>query len=245
MIIVRPEDVFHKAQLLRLLIEIADHPFVSTALYFKGGTCASMLGFLDRFSVDLDFDLKPDTSQHLVKNELLKIFQTLGLIVKAQSKKTLSFVLQYKSQPGQRNTLKLTVLPINTTSNAYQPQYLGEIDRILICQTIETMVANKLVAPLDRYRRYRSVAGRDFYDINHFFLQGYDYQPKIIVERTHMSVAHFLKKLIDFTEKKLTQTVINEDLNVLLPKEAFQKIRKTLKTEVIMMLHNELERIKK
>lgn len=243
MIIVRREDIIHKAELLRLLTEIADNPLVSSSVYFKGGTCASMLGFLDRFSVDLDFDLKPKTPQHTFKKELLKIFDSLGLTVKTKSKKTLSYVLQYASNPGIRNSLKLSILPVSTQSNIYQPQYFPEIDRILNCQTIGTMFANKLVAPLDRFRKYRSVAGRDFYDIHHFFLQGYRYEPKIIMERTKLPLAVFFQKLNNFTDKRLTQTVISEDLNTLLPQETFQKIRKTLKAEILTMLTNEMEKI--
>ena len=57
MILLRPQDTIHKVQLTRLLTEILDNPTLSQNLYFKGGTCAAMLGYLDRFSVDLDFDL--------------------------------------------------------------------------------------------------------------------------------------------------------------------------------------------
>ncbi len=53
----RTEDIFHKSQLLRLLIEIVDTPLLAQSLAFKGGTCAAMSGYLDRFSVDLDFDV--------------------------------------------------------------------------------------------------------------------------------------------------------------------------------------------
>ena len=60
MTIIRPQDAYHKSQMLRLLIEVADDPFLVQELYFKGGTCASMLGYLDRFSIDLDFDLRDE-----------------------------------------------------------------------------------------------------------------------------------------------------------------------------------------
>ena len=57
MILLRPQDTIHKVQLTRLLTEILDNSILSQNLYFKGGTCAAILGYLDRFSVDLDFDL--------------------------------------------------------------------------------------------------------------------------------------------------------------------------------------------
>ncbi len=49
-------DNIHKAWLYRVLEGIASDKYLPSVLYFKGGTCASMLGWLDRFSVDLDFD---------------------------------------------------------------------------------------------------------------------------------------------------------------------------------------------
>ena len=57
MLDLRPEDILHKSNLHRLLMEVVDQPVLAQSLAFKGGTCAAMLGYLDRFSVDLDFDL--------------------------------------------------------------------------------------------------------------------------------------------------------------------------------------------
>ena len=56
MILPNPKDAIHKAWLYRLLSAIYDNKILINSLYFKGGTCAAMLGFLDRFSIDLDFD---------------------------------------------------------------------------------------------------------------------------------------------------------------------------------------------
>jgi predicted nucleotidyltransferase component of viral defense system len=60
MLDLRPEDILHKSYLNRLLMETIDRPVLAHNLAFKGGSCASMLGFLDRFSVDLDFDILKD-----------------------------------------------------------------------------------------------------------------------------------------------------------------------------------------
>ena len=53
MILPKPEDAIHKIQLYRLLTAILDSPLLARHVYFKGGTCASMRGLLDRFSVEL------------------------------------------------------------------------------------------------------------------------------------------------------------------------------------------------
>ena len=53
----RNEDAPHKFQMYRLLTAILSESKLSQQLVFKGGTCAVLRGWLDRFSVDLDFDL--------------------------------------------------------------------------------------------------------------------------------------------------------------------------------------------
>jgi len=96
MITLRPTDAIHKAYLLRTLTEIVDNPILSTSIYFKGGTCASMMGILDRFSVDLDFDLKIGVNEKELRNEFHKIFGKLGFSLDQESQKALDFFLNIK-----------------------------------------------------------------------------------------------------------------------------------------------------
>ena len=56
LILPNKKDAMHKAWMFRVLRAVADDAHLTKALVFKGGTCASMRDFLDRFSVDLDFD---------------------------------------------------------------------------------------------------------------------------------------------------------------------------------------------
>jgi len=46
MILPNKNDAIHKAWLYRVVEAIADDRFLAQTLYFKGGTCASMLGWL-------------------------------------------------------------------------------------------------------------------------------------------------------------------------------------------------------
>ncbi len=243
MIVPRREDAYHKAQLFRLLTRIVDDEAVSSQLCFKGGTCAAMLGFLDRFSVDLDFDLVKGTDKEFLRPLIHRVFDGLGLEIKDESQTTLQFLLRYEARVGERNTIKLDALDEGFSSNICKAQYLPEIDRFMNCQTIETMFANKMVSLIDRYEKNKSIAGRDIYDIHHFFLQGYSYRPEIIEERRGVGVRKFLEGLIDFIEQKVTQTIINQDLNTILPKEKFSQIRKVVKTETLTLLKDELKRI--
>ena len=238
MILIKPQDLLHKAELLKVLTGIADDPLLSSALYFKGGTCATMLGYLDRFSVDLDFDLKEGSDKKKLLSKFRNIFEKLNLKIENESKRALMFILKYESPKNQRNTLKISVNEQVVKANDYEVVFLPQIDRLVNCQTVETMFANKLVAPIDRFNKHEKIAGRDIYDINHFFSRGFDFKKEIIEERTSLTIKEYIEKLIKFIEKEITETILSEDLNTLLPPEKFQKIRKTLKQDTLIFLRS-------
>lgn len=245
MITLNPQDAIHKAWLYRVLIAIVDNPNLHS-LRFKGGTCASMMGVLDRFSLDLDFDhvgSKGDLVQ--VRCELEKIFKDLGLEIKDASVKVPQFFLKYPTKnSSDRNTLKIDVNFPPPKANVYEPIRLVDISRVVICQNTSTMFANKLVAVTDRFKRNNSIAGRDIYDICHFFLNAYDYNKEVIIERTGLSLIDFFKELLVFINEHVTETILSQDLNQLIPYDQFIKIRKVLKRETLMLLSDEIERLK-
>ncbi|MFA5184164.1 MAG: nucleotidyl transferase AbiEii/AbiGii toxin family protein [Patescibacteria group bacterium] len=244
MITITPQDAVHKAWLYRVLVAIVDNPLLSV-FYFKGGTCAAMSGYLDRFSVDLDFDYVGQTEDlPKVRRALKKVFVDLGLEIKDESAKVPQFFLKYPTKdPASRNTLKIDITFPAPKANVYEPTKLTDIERIVICQNIETMFANKLVAVIDRYERNRSLAGRDIYDIHHFFLNGYTYNGAVITERTGLELREFFNKLRLFIEEHITETVLDQDLNPLIPYERFRQLRKTLKIETMMFINEEIKRL--
>ena len=244
MITLNSQDAIHKAWLYRVLIAIVDDANLHD-LYFKGGTCAAMAGFLDRFSVDLDFDYVGDQKDLVkVRHELEKIFENLGLEIKDASVKVPQFFLKYPAKDvSGRNTLKIDINFPSPKANIYEPIRLVDIGRVVVCQNISTMFANKLVAVLDRFAHNNSIAGRDIYDIHHFFLNGYSYNKDVITERTGLSLIDFFKKLSDFISEHVTETILNQDLNPLIPFERFNKFRKELKREVLMFLDEEIKRL--
>ena len=205
-----------------------------------------MRGLLDRYSVDLDFDYVADACEmKKVRQEIEKVFGRLGLTVKEKIAKVPQYFLKYPAKEGERNTIKIDVTFPPPKSNEYETVMFSEVDRIITCQTIETMFANKLVALIDRFERNDSIAGRDLYDIHYFFLQGYKYNEKVIAERRKRKAVDFFKELISFIEDHITDTIIDQDLNFLLPSSQFKKIRKFLKKEVLMFLNTEVERLSK
>jgi predicted nucleotidyltransferase component of viral defense system len=243
MLDLRPEDILHKSYLNRVLMEIIDRPLLVHNLAFKGGTSASMLGYLDRFSVDLDFDILKNADETVLRNEFHQVFDHLGLKIYEEFDKVLFFQLRYPNDPGKRNTLKVSGSNLIVKANQYKVQYFTEVDRLMNSQTIETMFANKLVAVTDRYDLHQTIAGRDIYDVHYFFVHGYSYHAPVIQERTGLTPQDYFGKLIDFINKHVNQTVINEDLNTLLPNNRFQQIRKILLPETLSMLTREQKKL--
>jgi hypothetical protein len=236
MLLPKPNDAIHKAWLYSVLTEIVDNSFLASVLRFKGGTCAAMLGLLERFSVDLDFDLIDSSQASAVQKELEKIFKKLGLSIKDQSQKAPQYFLRYPAQNRERNTLKLDVSFPAVQANDYEAYRLKDIDRIFYCQTPETMFANKLVALKDRYEKTGSIAGRDLFDLHSFFMGGLEFKPEVIAERRQSDPLSYLKELKHFIETNVTQSSIDQDLNTLLPAEEFKRIRGILKPQLLVFL---------
>lgn len=245
MISLNAADAVHKAWLYRLLIAIVDNDKLQQ-LHFKGGTCAAMCGFLDRFSVDLDFDYlgSVDTLPE-ISQEFRRLFKDLGLEIKDSSVKVPQFFLKYPTKNIHvRNTVKIDVSYPVPHANTYQAIKLTDIDRVVVCQDLPTMFANKLVAVTDRFNRHQSVAGRDIYDIHHFFVNAYSYNGAVISERTGLTVLKYLQILELFVAERITNTILDQDLNHLIPYNDFRRLRKTLKIETLMFIREEIKRLK-
>ena len=242
MITPRANDAIHKAWLFRILSAIADSSYLRKYLFFKGGTCAAMRQFLDRFSVDLDFDMMGSQDEIVsIRQHLETLFDRLGLKIDTKSTAGIQYFVKYDAPENERNTVKIDTQFPPPKSNQYEAAYFAEIDRTLMTQTVGSMLANKLVAVVDRWETHQSFAGRDIYDIHYFFLQGRRYNPEIIKERTNLSLREFFDKLIRFIDRKYTATIIQQDLNTLLSPKKFQEVRLVLKQETLNLLRDEYD----
>jgi len=236
-------NAYHKAKLMQLLSAVADNSVLRSNLRFKGGTCALMLGYLDRFSVDLDFDIINESKIKSLRPILEKVFKGEGFEIRDQSLKVLEFNLKYQALPNERNTLRFDALGTNYKNNIYENVMLPEINRYFGCQTVETMFSHKLMALMERFDRHRTIAGRDIYDIHYFFLTGRNYLPGLIKERTGQTVQNFFLKLKDFVEKRATTEILVMDLGYLLPADKMRFVKKNLLLETIMFINDEIKRI--
>jgi predicted nucleotidyltransferase component of viral defense system len=242
MIVPHRKDAKHKNQILRLLREILKDNILANQLMFKGGTYATLRNLLDRFSLALNFDLPTKTKKDQVRNRCYKIFEKLNYKIKDESPEHLQFFLKYEVGAGQRNTLKLEINDNPSSENKYEKVRLDEVELYCNGHTPDTMFANKLVAAKARFDKNGKIAGRDFYDIHHFFNSGIAINRKVVEEITEKNYTEYLKSLIKFIKKEVDQRLLNEDLNPLLKKEKVNRILPLLKDELLIFIKDEIRR---
>ncbi len=242
MIVPNKKDIRHKNQIFLLLREILKDPFLSQNLMFKGGTYASLRGVLDRFSIDLDFDLPDKDKKNEIRQKCYEIFKKLNLEIKDESKNYLQFFLKYDAPDGERNTLKLEINDDVSKYNTYEKVLLEQVNMYCNGHTLDTMFANKLVACKARYDKNGKIAGRDFYDIYQFFLQGIDINKNVIEDKTDMKYTEYLKSLLPFIENQVTEKLLNQDLNPLMKQGGIDKLLPHLKEDIIIFIQDEIAR---
>lgn len=236
-------EIKHKNQLYILLKEILQDPLLSQNLMFKGGTYASLRGVLDRFSIDLDFDLPEKSKKEDIRKRCYEIFKKLSLEIKDESRRHLQFFLKYQAPEGERNTLKLEINDDVSKYNEYEKVLLEQVNMYCNGHKLDTMFANKLFACKARYDKNGKIAGRDFYDIYKFFLQGLSINEKVVEERSGMEYVNYLKSLITFINKHLTKTLLNQDLNPLVKQKDLDKLLIHIKGDIVSFLKDEIFRI--
>jgi predicted nucleotidyltransferase component of viral defense system len=240
MIIPSNKDILHKTQLFRLLKSILQNPELSSKIAFKGGTYAALRGVLNRFSVDLDFDLIHVKDKEYVNKACLEIIQDLGLEIKDRSKEHLQFFLRYNAPDNQRNTLKLEINDQPSKYNKYESIGLNEINIVCTGHTLDTMFANKLYAAMARHEKTKRVAGRDFFDIHQFFYQSIPINKDVIEDKTGLSYTKYMMLLKDFVLKEINNDILVQDLNPLLSQETMKHTLPHIKEEIIMYIDNEI-----
>ena len=89
----------HNKILLQILKEIFTDTSIAAVLGFKGGTAAYLFYNLDRFSVDLDFDLLDQAKEEQVFLKVQQIVKKYGQIKDARKKRfNLFFLLSYEER---------------------------------------------------------------------------------------------------------------------------------------------------
>jgi predicted nucleotidyltransferase component of viral defense system len=190
----------HKTILFQLLKDIYSDTSISPFLGFKGGTAAVMFYNLDRFSVDLDFDLLDEKKKDEVFYKVLEIAKKHGVIKESYIKRYNLFILL--SYEDKARNIKIEINRRSFGSRYEMKTYLGVS---ILTMALEDMFAHKLVAMYERMNK----TSRDIYDVWFFLSNRFPINENIIKSRTGMDFNDFLKvcisKLEEFDNKKIME----------------------------------------
>ncbi|OGF51579.1 MAG: hypothetical protein A2044_07515 [Candidatus Firestonebacteria bacterium GWA2_43_8] len=208
----------HKKLLLDLLFAVYSDRELASILGFKGGTAALLFYGLDRFSVDLDFDLLDPAMADKVFTHLEKIAGAHG-VIKEKSKKrnTLLLVVSYGLLD---QNIKLEVSTRDFGSKFTVLNYLGIPMKVMVK---EDMFAHKLAAMSERI----GSANRDIYDVNYFLKNNWPLNEKMLVKRVGKDLKGFLEKTAVQVES-VKENKILDGIGELLDNKAKARVKKQL-----------------
>lgn len=197
----------HKTILFQILKDIYTDKQISPFLGFKGGTAALLFYNLDRFSVDLDFDLLDSTQQDLVYECLGNILKKYGdLKDRRQKRFNIFFLLSYEENSHK---IKIEVNKRQFKSSYELKTYLGVSMKVM---KIEDMFAHKLMAMWERAGK----TNRDIYDVWFFLNNRFLINKKIVEQRSGKDFSQTIKdcvSLLDAIDKKNILNGIGELLD--------------------------------
>lgn len=226
--------VTHKNILIKILKDIFTDHGLGPILGFKGGTAAYLFYALNRFSVDLDFDLLDGSKEDFVLEEVRKILEKYGTVKEADKKRfNLFYMLSYDDKsPGAQN-IKVEINRRDFGSKYDVRDYLGISMKVMVK---EDMAAHKLVAMYERLGK----TNRDVFDIWFFLEHNWLINKQIVEARTGMSFKDFLKKSINLLEKINDKNIL-AGMGELLDEKTKVWVRKNLKKDVLFLLKLKLE----
>jgi predicted nucleotidyltransferase component of viral defense system len=221
----------HKTILFQILKEAYSDTNISPFIGFKGGTAALMFHGLDRFSVDLDFDLLDEDQAEYVFNRVKQVVSRFGNLKEARIKRFNLFILL--SYEDKARNVKVEINRRQYGSNYEIKTYLGVSMQVML---LGDMFAHKLMAMYERIEQ----TSRDVYDV-WFFLNSRAPVNKNIVEyRAHMPFNHLINKCISLLENMDNRRILAGMGELLTPSQKDWAKAKLL-TETITLLKLRLE----
>lgn len=192
----------HKTILFQILKDIYSDTTIAPFLGFKGGTAALMFYGLDRFSVDLDFDLLDEKKENEVFEKIISIISKYGTLKESYKKHfNLFCLLSYEDK--ERNVK----IEINRRQfgSKYEPKtYLGVSMMVMVR---EDMFAHKLMAMYERIGK----TSRDMYDVCFFLKRRFPINKEIVRKRSGISFNQLVEKCIQKLERVNNRTVLGGD----------------------------------
>jgi predicted nucleotidyltransferase component of viral defense system len=218
----------HKSILLSILKDIFTDAELSQSLGFKGGTAMLLFYHLNRFSVDLEFDLLDQTKEEYVFEEIKKILEKYGTFESHKKRYTLFFILSYKGNLPDAQKIELE---INKRSFGSKYEIKHHLSVAMPAMVEEDVAAHKLVAMYERMGE----ANRDIFDVYFIFHNHWSINKKIVEQRTGMSYKDFLQHCITALEKFNDKTILS-GLGELLNEKQKAWVKSKLKNDTLFLL---------
>lgn len=221
----------HKTILFQILKDIYSDTTLAPFLGFKGGTAALLFYNLDRFSVDLDFDLLDETKEDYIFERITKIAENYGRLKDTYKKHfNLFWLISYEDKS---HNIKIEVNRRQFGSRYELKTYLGISMQVMVK---EDMFAHKLMAMYERIHK----TSRDIYDVYFFLKNRFPINIEIVEKRAGIPFALLLKKCIEQLEKKNNKDILLGIGELLTSSQKDWAIAK-LKEETIALLRLRLD----
>jgi len=212
--------------MLQILKDIYSDIELANALGFKGGTALMFFYNLNRFSVDLDFNLIATDKEEHVYRKIRSILLKYGTIFD-EAKKYFGPIIVLNYGVGERK-LKVEISNRQFDNHYERKNLLGINMKVMVASD---MFAHKLCALLDR----NELTNRDIFD-THFFLTQRTAINKTIVEtRMNMPFDEYIEKCIACLENTSDKGMLN-GLGELMDEESKKFVRTKLRVETINLL---------
>jgi predicted nucleotidyltransferase component of viral defense system len=221
----------HKTILFQILKDIYSDTSISPFLGFKGGTAALMMYGLDRFSVDLDFDLLDETKENDVFERVISIIKKHGTLKESHKKRYNLFALL--SYEDKAHNIKVEINRRQFGSHYEIKTYLGVSMLVMIP---EDMFAHKLMAMHERIGK----TSRDIYDVWFFLHNRFPINKEIVEQRSKMTFDELLQKCIGQLEKMNNRHILN-GVGELLTASQKNWAKTRLREDTISLLNLRLE----
>ncbi|MFA6073874.1 MAG: nucleotidyl transferase AbiEii/AbiGii toxin family protein [Candidatus Woesearchaeota archaeon] len=216
----------HKTILFQILKEIYSDTTIAPYLGFKGGTASLMYYDLDRFSVDLDFDLLNENKEDYIFEKVKNIVSKFGKLKESYKKRfNLFFLVSYEES---LQNIKIEINRRNFDSKYEIKTYLGVS---MLIMKKEDMFAHKLMAMYERMGK----TSRDIYDVNFFLKNRFPVNEEIIEKRSGLKFKQFIKELISKLEKFDNKNILI-GLGELLTQSQKDLVKLKLREETIQLL---------
>src|SRR3989344_1151594 len=225
----------HTNILTKILKDIYADATISPILGFKGGTAATFFYGLDRFSVDLDFDLLDSEKEDYVFERVKVIIENYGILKQVRKKRfNLLYILSYDDKNINAQNVKVEINRREFDSKYAVESFLGISMQVMVK---EDMAAHKLCAMYERIGK----TNRDIFDVQFFLSHDWPVNKKIVEDRIGVSYVDFLKKCIDVMEKFDDNNILS-GMGELLTEKQKSWAKTKLKSEALFSLKLALEK---